>query len=59
MTNYSELLLSSAERYAALTAMAANISGEQSVRQSRSNIGKEFEDNLLYALHTHASTKRC
>ena len=42
MTNYSELLLSSAERYAALTAMAANISGEQSVRRSRPNIGILF-----------------
>ena len=44
MTNNSELLLSSAERYAMATAMSVNISeaGEQrnqTVRQSRTNIG--------------------
>ena len=46
MTNNSELLLSSAERYAMVTAMSVNtsesISGEQrnqTVRQSRTNIG--------------------
>ena len=37
--NSSELLLSSAERYAAITAMSANISEGQSLRQSRLNIG--------------------
>ena len=37
-----ELLLNSAERYAVLIAMSANISGENTVRlsQSRLNIGK-------------------
>ena len=41
----SELLLSSAERYAAITAMSANISGEQTLRQSRLNIGKMKKKN--------------
>ena len=40
--NSSELLLSSAERYAAITAMSANLSGEQPLRQSRLNIGNKF-----------------
>ena len=35
----SELLLSSAERFAAVTATSANISGDQTLRQSRLNIG--------------------
>ncbi len=35
----SELLLSSAERFAVVTATSANISGEQTLRQSRLNIG--------------------
>ena len=35
----SELLLHNAERYAAITAKSANVSGEQTLRQSRLNIG--------------------
>ena len=37
----SELLLSSAERYAISIALSANVSGQKTVRQSRLNIGKK------------------
>ena len=52
MTENSELLLSSAERYAMVTAMSVNMSeaGEQrnqTVRQSRMNIGNFIKFNGL------------
>ena len=44
----SELLLSSAERFAAVTATSANISGEQTLRQSRLNIGMQCSLSTSY-----------
>ena len=52
----SELLLSSAERFAAVTATSANISGEQTLRQSRLNIGMQCSPCTSYGGYKNYGT---